>query len=64
MTNDQSPLAQAARILNATPADLPGLWNAPGYPELTDWQLIHAASSRPALSGLPIGGGWLQIMFG
>ncbi len=29
-----------ARDLNAAPADLPGLWNVPGYPELTTGQLV------------------------
>lgn len=38
-----SPLEQAAAKLGATPADIPGLWNAPGYPELTSWQLLDAA---------------------
>jgi hypothetical protein len=28
----------------ATPADIPGLWNAPGYPELTTGQLLGEAS--------------------
>lgn len=31
---------QIARDLGATPADIPGLWNLPGYPELTTGQLI------------------------
>ena len=34
---------RAARKLWATPADLPDLWNAPGYPELTTNQLLSIA---------------------
>lgn len=30
----------AARWLNAMPAGVPGLWNLPGYPELTSGQLV------------------------
>lgn len=39
-------LDEAASFLNATPADLPGLWNAPSYPELTSPQLVQAALQR------------------
>jgi len=41
-----NPIVEAARKLNATPANIPGLWNAPGYPELTTGQLLSAAG-RP-----------------
>lgn len=41
-----SAVALAAARLNATPADIPGLWNAPGYPELTTGQLLNAAGFR------------------
>lgn len=34
----------AAKIVGATPADIPGLWNAPGYPELTTGQLLQIAA--------------------
>ena len=37
---------RSAQYLNATPADIPGLWNAPGYPELTTNQLIEIATTR------------------
>lgn len=36
-------IVEAARKLNATPSDIPGLWNAPGYPELTTGQLLSVA---------------------
>jgi hypothetical protein len=36
----------AAMLLGATQADIPGLWNAPGYPELTTGQLLQVASAR------------------
>ena len=39
----QSVTDRAAKRLNATPTDIPGLWNAPGYPELTTGQLVSAA---------------------
>ncbi len=37
------PVAVAAERLGATPADIPGLWNVPGFPELTQGQLLQAA---------------------
>lgn len=43
---------EIARQLGATPADIPGLWNAPGYPELTTAQLISAW--RGLLKGVEI----------
>lgn len=45
-------IEQMARDLQATPADIPGLWNAPGYPELTTAQLISAW--RGLLKGVEI----------
>lgn len=36
----------AAMLLGATEADIPGLWSAPGYPELTTGQLLQIASDR------------------
>jgi hypothetical protein len=36
-------LSDAVKKLNATPATIPGLWNAPGYPELTTAQLLQIA---------------------
>lgn len=39
----QSPIEQAAEKLGAVPADIPGLWCVPGYPELTTGQLLDAA---------------------
>jgi hypothetical protein len=36
----------AARKLSATPSDMPGLWHAPGYPELTTGQLLSIANAR------------------
>jgi hypothetical protein len=41
-----------ASDLNAAPADLPGLWNVPGYPELTTGQLISVW--RGLLKGVEI----------
>ena len=37
-------IAECARKLGATPADMPGLWNVPGYPELTTAQMLSAAT--------------------
>lgn len=34
----------AAKKLGAVPADIPGLWNVPGHPELTTGQLIDLAA--------------------
>lgn len=36
--------AAAAERLNATPADMPGLWSVPGHPELTTNQLLALAA--------------------
>lgn len=33
-------IEQMASDLRATRADIPGLWNVPGYPELTTNQLV------------------------
>lgn len=38
-----SIVLEAARILGAVEADIPGLWNVPGYPELTTNQLIEVS---------------------
>lgn len=45
-------LEDAAQRIGATPSDMPGLWNAPGHPELTSAQVIAIAS---ALNN-PVGG--------
>lgn len=37
---------EAAQILGATPADIGGLWNAPGYPELTTAQMMLIATEQ------------------
>jgi hypothetical protein len=34
-------IAKIAETLGATPADIPGLWNLAGYPELTNGQLLQ-----------------------
>jgi hypothetical protein len=34
-------IAEIARGLGAWPADIPGLWNLAGYPELTTGQLVQ-----------------------
>ena len=39
----RSEIAEACRKLNATPSDMIGLFNAPGYPELTTGQLLTIA---------------------
>lgn len=48
----QTPIADASRAaaakLGAVQSDMPGLWNAPGYPELTTWQMIEVAKLGPA----------------
>ncbi len=36
-------LTAAAAKIGATPAGLPGLWSAPGFPVLTDMQLLDVA---------------------
>ena len=41
-------LAVAARALGASPSDIMGLWNVPGYPELTSNQLMQIWSERHA----------------
>lgn len=38
------PVQQAAAKLGASKASIPGLWNAPGYPELTTGQMLDIAS--------------------
>jgi hypothetical protein len=45
-------IEKAAERLKATKADIPGLWNAPGYPELTTAQLCAVAF--PGYTGTPI----------
>lgn len=40
---NQDTLSAAAYAMGATPADVPGLWNLPGHPELTSNQLIGLA---------------------
>jgi hypothetical protein len=50
-------LYDIARSMGATPADIPGLWNLPGYPELTTAQLVqivlkhmrHYVANAPSL---------------
>lgn len=37
------PIGDAAKKLGATRADVPGLWNVPGHPELTTNQLLALA---------------------
>lgn len=34
---------EAAKSLGAMPADIPGLWLVPGYPELTTGQMLQVA---------------------
>lgn len=46
-----TPIEQAAAKLGAVPADF-GLWQAPGYPELTRWQLLDAASRHDGTVGM------------
>jgi hypothetical protein len=55
-----TPIQQAARRLGAMPADMPGLWWAPGYPELTDYQLLDAASRTP----MTVGDVWTELLGG
>lgn len=38
-----SPITEAAERIGARPSDIPGLWTAPGYPELTTGQLMSVA---------------------
>lgn len=37
------PIEQIAQHLGARPADMPGLWTLPGFPELTTNQLRDVA---------------------
>ena len=37
-------IERIAHELGATPADIAGLWNLPGFPELTTNQLYHVAA--------------------
>lgn len=46
----QSPVEIASALIGATPSDIPGLWNAPGFPELTTGQLLSLAMNRPCLT--------------
>ncbi len=39
-------IGQAAFLLDASPSDMPGLWNVAGYPELTTFQLLALAEQR------------------
>ncbi len=39
-------IANCAARLGATPADIPGLWNIPGYPELTTAQMLSLPSPK------------------
>lgn len=39
---------EACEGLGATPADVAGLWNAPGFPELTTNQLLSIWKGRNA----------------
>jgi hypothetical protein len=46
---DPDPVAEAARRLNAVPADVPGLWWVPSrsdLPELTTGQILDLAFGR------------------
>ena len=45
----RSMLEAAIEITGATPAEgvIPGLWNVPGYPELTTGQLLQIAADAP-----------------
>ena len=40
-----------AKVLGATPSDLPGLWNLPGFPELTTNQLLDVAAQLHQIVG-------------
>ncbi|MGE4322440.1 MAG: hypothetical protein AB7E60_05365 [Sphingobium sp.] len=40
MTVEPHIIATAASSLGASPADLTGLWNVPGHPELTTGQML------------------------
>lgn len=41
-------LVKAAKALGAEPAEIMGLWNVPGYPELTNCQLMQVWRERHA----------------
>lgn len=41
-------LVRAAKAMNAQPSDMFGLWNVPGYPELTNGQLLDVWRQRSA----------------
>ena len=43
----QRALEKVVARTGATPADIPGLWNVPGYPELTTAQLFSLKESQP-----------------
>lgn len=47
-------IQRASEILGAHPAPgiIPGLWNAPGYPELTTAQMVNIAF--PGYTGTPL----------
>lgn len=47
----QTPIELIAHALGATAADIPGLWNLPGFPELTTNQLrsLHRPIERDHL---------------
>lgn len=55
MLNEAEILAIAA-IIGATPADIPGLWNAPGYPELTTAQMVQVARQTEEARAAEFGG--------
>jgi hypothetical protein len=46
MTDPKSIAEKVAVLLGAVPADVPGLWWLPGYPELTTGQLLQIAGDR------------------
>jgi hypothetical protein len=48
----RSVVEEAARKLKANRSDIPGLWIAPGYPELTTRQLVSIAF--PGYTGAPL----------
>lgn len=45
-------IAAASDILDAVPAEIAGLWWAPGYPELTTVQMVTAAARDPRWIGV------------
>lgn len=45
-------ISEELRRIGAQPADMPGLWNVPGYPEITTGQLMQVLrDSTPQRSG-------------